>query len=598
MEDIKRWKNPLTFPIIFWIGILLLISFLMFSTLWENDKYIMVHAFIHSDFMVHIPLVQSFYYGGNFHPIEYPLFVGEKINYHYGFHIMAAYLERLGLPFSYAVNILSILGFFLMVFFIYLFTKYISKDKIAPYIAASLPFLDFSLIWYIYLLKHGSHWLLDIPKLREYTCFGPWDGCIVSLFWNFNIYINQRHLALGFALSFLLIYLISLLFYESHSILPKLIVLLESAGVLIALVYIHKGMLIVSLMFWGIYIGIRTLYLIFNWKNMEKIKKREEILNILLLSIGLIVSFLLVLLFLELAYSQFTRPDGLKVIRIYWGFLYRSAKMLWPLKVPNIVKWFIYMLFNLGVLPFFAIIGFILSLKNKLTTDKEILNISLFFLSWAVFIMANIVVFSIDVAINHKFINFSILIWEIYTAYAFVRIFKKGLLGQAVVVVILFFLVFNIFLDYIPIFNNTYIGWEKPNYNPISRWVIEHTRPEDKFLNVTYIVAPLDVAGRRIFFGWDYFAMSAGYDTYGRRREYYSFLDIYKKDPKRALYNLCRIMKKYNLKYLYFSGHDKFIDRKIDQDDIAKTLLSGIKPLYHEGDTYIYSYEAICTKIK
>ncbi len=584
---IKRW------PLFFWIVIVSFVVLIMWFTLFETGRYVWVHAFIHSDFLVHIPLIKSFVYGGNFHPIEYPLFVGEKINYHYGFHIMAAFLERIGLPFSFAVNILSILGFLLLIHFMYRLTKYLTKDRIAPYIAALLPLFNFSLTWFLYIQKHGRDWLIDIPKLKHYTCFGPWDGCIVSVFWNLNIYLNQRHLALGFGLTLLVIWL-TFQFYSLKKFYKKLLIITINILILISLVYIHKGMLIVALLFWGVYLGIRFLYMIFFWKKRDLTKK--EIYDFLVLAIGLIIGALLVFLFLELAYSQFTRPDGLKVIRIHWGFLYKSARMLHNLNISPFIKWLIYDFFNFGVLPFFALFGFILSLKIPQDDNKKIANISLFFLSWIIFAMANIVVFSIDVAVNHKFFNFTILIWEIYAAYAFVKLFKKNDFWKVVILVVSLLLVFNFIIDTVPIFNNNSVLWEKETKNPISRWIMTHTDPKDKILNITYLVSPINMTGRRIFFGWDYFAMSAGYDTYGRRREYYSFLKIYKKDPVLARKNLCKVMKKYHLKYLYLNGKDKFIDLKIDPDDIAKKLLKGVKPLYHIKNVYIYSYDDICIK--
>ena len=595
----KKIKKVSFLPLIFWSTIIFFISFIMFFTLHETKRYIYVHSFIHSDFMAHIPIIKSFLYGGNFHPIEYPLFVGEKINYHYGFHIMAAFLERLGLPFSYSVNILSITGFLGFLFFMYLITKYITNDKIAPYIAVLLPFFDFSFVWLVYILKHGQNWLIDIPKLKFYVCFGPWDGSIISAFWNLNIYLNQRHLAMGFALTFLSIYLIAFMFYKVDNLLKKLFIIFLNMIILISLVYIHKGMLIITLLFWGIYIGVKTLYLFFLWiKNKKQeipANLKPQVLELLYLSLGILASFLLVLFFLELAYSQFTRPDGLKVIRIFLGFLYTSSKVLRPLKISKFLKWLIYTLANLGILPFLGIIGFILSLKEG-NENIRLANISIFLLSWVVFAMANIVVFSLEVAINHKFINFSILIWEMYTAYVFVKLFKAKILAKTFLFIIIFMLLFNFVLDYSPIFNSYAIMWEKENYNPVSKWILSHTDPKDKFLNITYDVSSIEMAGRRIFFGWDYFAMSAGYNTYKRRSEYYSFLKIYKTKPLLARKRLCKIMKKHNLKYVFLRGKDKFIDLNIDANELAKTLFSGIKPLYHDDITYIYSYGEICKK--
>jgi hypothetical protein len=53
--------------------------------------------------------------------------------------------------------------------------------------------------------------------------------------------------------------------------------------------------------------------------------------------------------------------------------------------------------------------------------------------------------------------------------------------------------------------------------DPVLQWVRQHTGPNEIFLTDTYCIHPILLAGRKIFYGWPYFAWSAGYDTDSRK---------------------------------------------------------------------------------
>ena len=44
-------------------------------------------------------------------------------------------------------------------------------------------------------------------------------------------------------------------------------------------------------------------------------------------------------------------------------------------------------------------------------------------------------------------------------------------------------------------------------------WIMANTPPKSVFLNSSYLYHPASIAGRRIFYGWPYFAWSLGYET-------------------------------------------------------------------------------------
>ncbi len=56
-------------------------------------------------------------------PPEYPIFPGLPITYHYLFALIVGKLEAIGVPLDWALNIPSIIGFFLILLMIYLLAK-------------------------------------------------------------------------------------------------------------------------------------------------------------------------------------------------------------------------------------------------------------------------------------------------------------------------------------------------------------------------------------------------------------------------------------------------------------------------------------------
>ncbi|KKP80399.1 MAG: hypothetical protein UR81_C0030G0001, partial [Candidatus Levybacteria bacterium GW2011_GWB1_35_5] len=169
-----------------------------------------------SDFASHIPLIRSFSFGDNFPP-QYPLFSGPFIKYHFLFYAAAGVLEKIGLRIDFALNILSIFGFTFLILMIFLFSKEIFKSKIVGAVSILFFIFNGSLSFIEYFKNNGLSLdsLVLILSNTKFTSFGPYDGGIISAFWNLNIYTNQRHLALSYALSLFIIFLL-LRFKESQ----------------------------------------------------------------------------------------------------------------------------------------------------------------------------------------------------------------------------------------------------------------------------------------------------------------------------------------------------------------------------------------------
>ncbi len=344
----------------FWVLSFLFLVFsfwLMFSTFSYASGQFRIDSKLWSDFGAAIPLIRSFSQGVNWPP-EHPLFPGSPIKYHYLFYLATGSLEKLGVRLDIAFNLLSSLGFFLMLVFLYRLSESMFGKKAASIAVLFLLFnSSFSFVDYFSEQGFSKASLFSIPKQTQFASFFPWKQSEVAAFWNLNIYTNQRHLAFSYALVLLIIYLN---YSRSRYLLftGPLLALLAStnqAGLLIALVYLF-------------FIGIQNRWL---WKTY-------------LLSAFLGLPFLYPYLFMSHANPQVSFNPGFIATH--------------PLRF-----WF----FNLGLNIFLIPLGFLSATKKQR---------SLVLGTIVVFLLANLYQFSPDMFNNHKLINFAVIIGGIFTA--------------------------------------------------------------------------------------------------------------------------------------------------------------------------------------
>ena len=214
-----RISKPQFIDIVIFLTCLSFSSWLMFSTFQGNNGTIKIASKLWSDFAAHIPLIRSFSMGQNFPP-EYPTFPGEPIRYHYLFYLLVGALEGIGLNLALALNSVSTFGFTLLLWMIYKISYLIFHSRFVSLLSLILFLFNGSLSWVIYFNHSGWNVasLLAIPGQVHFPSFGPWNGQIVSAFWNLNIYTNQRHLGLSFALSLVVIYPFLVRLFRRHHV--------------------------------------------------------------------------------------------------------------------------------------------------------------------------------------------------------------------------------------------------------------------------------------------------------------------------------------------------------------------------------------------
>ncbi len=141
--------------------------------------------------------------------------------------------------------------------------------------------------------------------------------------------------------------------------------------------------------------------------------------------------------------------------------------------------------------------------------------------------------FTIEVLANQKFLHTWVIIADLFVAFGLWRLWRFSLGGTTVpgkfVAAVLFLLVVpGGIIDFFPIHNT---GWSEVQYrnDPLIDWLKKNTTPRDIFLTDRFVTHPILMAGRRVFYGWPYFAWSAGYDASKRDRVYTELFQS--KDP-------------------------------------------------------------------
>lgn len=425
-----------------------------------------------SDFASTIPVIRSFSFGSNFPP-EYPLFPGEPIRYHFIFYLLVGILEKIGIRIDIALNFLSVLGFSGLLILIYFFAKKIFKSRVVGVISVIFFLFNGSLSFIDFLKAHpiSTRILSDIISNKIFPSFGPYDGKIVSAFWNLNIYTNQRHLAPAFLLSLLIIYILLVPVLSKKKLNLKI-----SAGLGIILGFFFFFHLAAFLMTIAVVLILGILF------------KELRIAAFIILLLGALIS-IPQYLFLQSSSSAF-KP----ILSI--GYLAQAN-----LTLKSFIE---YWILNLGLHSIFIPLGVILAPKNL----KKI-----FLAFFLLFIVGNTIQFSPEIAGNHKFFNYFMIIGVMFSAFALVKIWNTKNYLRPVVIIVFLFLILSGVIDFFPVYNDSKIALADYPISKDIKWIKENTPRDSVFLNTQYLYNPASIAGRKIFLGWPYFPWSAGYDT-------------------------------------------------------------------------------------
>ena len=462
-----------------------------------------------SDFVSHISLIRSFSEGYNY-PVEYPLFTGEPIRYHYLYFWGVALLEKLGFRLDYVLNLLSTGGVLFLCIMIYQFSRKFFHLRIVGMLAVVFFFFHGAWVLLDFLKQNPSFYHLSawrsigawFQQHREWISFAPWNNSEITAFWNFSLFNNQRHLAYALALALLFIYRMASRATQAH---PSYKEILGWALLISVMPVFHQPTVLIF--------AVLLIYFFIVGPH------RRQILLCGVLAIG---GLLLVNQFWFHFVGDHTAANldfSGRQAKHWWTMIWKQLfHPFYLMHAPYTVGHFIdYWFKNLGMHLILIPLGVWWAPQRWRRYWWPALII---------FIIGNTFQFSREMAGQHKLFNFFLVLSLPFSAAALVKVALQIRHFKWMVVRGGSYLLLSlVFIGTIQggIFDNLILWkdchWYKYEW-PSSQmglsmvnWIRKNTRPEDKILSNVYLFNPASFAGRRIFLGWPYFAWSAGHKT-------------------------------------------------------------------------------------
>ncbi len=570
-------------------GYVALVSWMMFASFSSSDGNLRIANAQYSDFGPNTAIMQSFAVGHNF-PTEYPHFSGDRIRYHFLFYFQAGNLEFLGLDPAWSLNLLSITTLVAMLIVVMTLGEVVFNSRAVGRVGSLLFFFFGSLSYIPFLQKQGSMRaaIQAITNQRDYlpTIF-PYRGEQWGT-WSQVTYLNQRHFAS--AIGILLLVLVFLVVRyrmlpakqsnapaSPNPVTPEPNPLPEAAPVTLSADttpseiplesrtdmpslspaaeikhqpffgqafraslagFIFSGVLLALLPMWNSAVFIAAaailglLFILFPLRGQ---------MFVLAVTAGVIA--LPQMLYLSSGSGRAPMPR-----LIHWGYTVDHPT------IANVAK---YLGFTFGfkwLLIALALI-FATGLQRRLFLAVSSLVAVAFCFQ-----------FTIEVLANQKFLHIWVIIANLFVAFALWRLWRLSLGGITVpgkfVATALFLLIVpGGVIDFFPIHNT---GWSEVTYrnDSLIDWLKKETTPRDIFLTDRFVSHPILMAGRRVFYGWPYYAWSAGYDASKRDRLY---IDLFESRDARKLF---RLLKENGITYVAFDGavrQAQFVRRQNEQ---------------------------------
>lgn len=545
-------------------------TWLMFHTFSYDGKTheIKIAYKLWSDFGAHIPLIRSFSMGDNLPrfdrgwAIEYPIYPGEPIRYHFIFDMIVGLLEKAGLRIDWALNVPSALGFFGLMLGIYLLAKNLFKSSWVALLSVIFFLFNGSLGFLRFFKIHplSTKIFSDIFHARDFPAFAPWGAGDVTAFWNLNIYTNQRHLAIAFALA--LTFILTLLRIEKYPLNKQLPWALFWGMVFAILPYFHQPTLLIVAIF-------MMCYFLFFAR-----------LRMFLLITGAIAAMLVVP-------QLFTAQGGIPGVVWHPGYIIHNdiIKMAFPYNVLRMVTFWWH---NLGLHTILIPMGFFLIPKRVRLILLPIIPL---------FLLGNLFKFSVEVSANHKFFNFVMILGQMISAYTLIWFFQKAwklkniflaLLVSCLLSLVTLSLTLSGIIDFFVVANDTKGSVRDIPSDEVATWIAQNTPKDAVFLNSSYLYHPASIAGRPIFLGWPYFAWSAGYKE--NRMPVMNTLYETRDDRER-----CDLLKKRNISYV--TAEEVKNDTNLPNIDLAY-YLKTFSPIFTSRDNRyaIFTTGELCKK--
>ncbi|PYK46605.1 MAG: hypothetical protein DME53_01960 [Verrucomicrobia bacterium] len=568
----------------------LLVSWMMFASFTSKGSKLQIANPEYSDFGPNTALMQSFAVGHNF-PTEYPHYSGDRIRYHFLFYFQAGNLEFLGLDPAWSLNLLSIMTLVAMLVVVMTLGEVLFNSRAVGRLGSVLFFFFGSLSYIPFLQKQPSARaaIQAIKNQRDYlpTIF-PYRGDAWGT-WSQVTYLNQRHFAS--AIGILLLVLVFLVIRyraaaakraETRAVMntitapsntpsetgpasasgntgqleelpeyqtnPPIASLTTDRGQETAASTEAFVTTLPAFIFSGVLLGLLPMW------NSAVFLAAAAILGLLfilcprrlqMIALGVTAGLIAFpqMLYLSTGSGRANMPKLL-----HWGYTIDHPTAV------NVVK---YLGFTFGAKWLLIALALIFATSLQRRVFLAVLSLLAVAFSFQ---------FTIEVLANQKFIHIWVIIANLFVAFALWRLWHLSLGGTTLpgkfaAILIPLIIIPGGIIDFFPVHNT---GWSEVTYrnDPLIDWLNKNTTPREIFLTDRFVNHPILMAGRRVFYGWPYYAWSAGYDASKRDRVYIELFE--NKDP----WKVYRLLKENGIKYVGFDGavrQAQFIKRPNEQ---------------------------------
>ncbi|MBO7424218.1 MAG: hypothetical protein J6U23_00945 [Clostridiales bacterium] len=558
---IPNFDNSIKNTLFYGISIVLfttVASFLFFYTFRISDGMLINGYSVFSDLSPHTAMTSSFSVGSNF-PTQYMHYSGDGIQYHFFFYFFCGILGFLGFPIDYAINVPSIIAMVCCFMLLGLLGVLLSGRRMTFFFAPLLVlfrssfnvFSSFSnMMQHEYGVTRSINVLLHSFSWFKQTPYDDWG------IWAINVYANQRHLMFGVSMILILVILfvpyvrrlcISVssdgfksFFLTKNSWIPRkgdplspYKNLILACILVIVMPYIHGSALIAGLL---ILFGMAIV--------------SESRLSYLAVAVCAVASSYIQTRIFSGSYTNMVK------FSLQSGFVSNESTFGSP------YRYLIYITgFTLISAVLFAVARLVFDILKKRPPYMPLLFVT--------FLLPLIFAFNVKVSLemlaNHKFIQISLIFVDIFVASLLANLFwlpfapkkdtglpkllpldndkleealnkesedkKKFILPlpafiptQVLSVIIALCLLVGLTGTGIVEWC-VYININKGHIDVNTRselvdWIEHNTSSSDVFLTPMWSVNRFFLAGRPAYYGWPYFAWSAGHDTYTRDEIY------------------------------------------------------------------------------
>lgn len=539
------------------------VTWMMFYVFHMKDGILYSGFSVYGDYAPHTAMMRSFSRGNNF-PTQYPHYGGQDVKYHFMFQFLVGNLEYLGLRLDLGYNLVSILSLagFLMV--LYGISYRMFKSFWAGAAAIVFFFFRSGTAFWRYLWEHLQAGDL-VRTLEDNTAFIGYTTNENWGLWNFNVYLNQRHLAFGLLMAAVAVW--TFMDWVEAGCSHK-----EQGFLWVRNRFFTKKAWICrnvdTAILLGLFLGLTAF-----WNGAALIGGLLILAGLAIFSDGkldYVICAGLAVLFSELQSKIFVSGSVMSP-SFYWGFLADNKSI-------SGVLWY------LVEISGFFFVGMIVAAVFLKRSQRAVLMGCLLPM-----VFAFLVSLTPDINVNHKYVMIS---------YAFVTVFwgwivrcvflegKKGWkkwAGRAVAAVLCICLSATGIYDYVIILrdNDSAHRMTVNMESSLTDWLSTNLKKNDLLLTPEYTMNEVTMSGAMLYCGWPYYAWSAGYDTGYRAGQ--AVLMYTTDDPEL----LKAAVKQEKITYILFEEDMEFEQQECREDIIRETY-----PLvYTSEDGRIRIYE-------